>query len=320
MLTTKLTTAFGLKYPVISAPMAVASTANLACAVSDAGGLGCIGGGFGDLDWIRSQFSQCNVSHLGCGLITWALDEKPEVLDVVLDANPKAVFLSFGNPDKYTQKVKDRGITLICQIQTLKDAKHALDCGADVLVAQGAEAGGHGQERSTFTLVPEVADLIIRSGSNSLLCAAGGIADGRGLAATLMLGADGVVVGSRFWACQEAAVHQNMLHAATQATGDDTIRSCVMDIARQLGWPRRYTARVLKNQFIKRWHGKEESLAQVWQEESPKWKEAWQAGDVEKSNTFVGESVGLINSIETAESVMQNMVTQARSLLQKTWA
>jgi nitronate monooxygenase len=110
------------------------------------------------------------------------------------------------------------------------------------LVAQGTEAGGHGETRATMTLVPEVADLIASRAPNVLLCAAGGIGDGRGLAAALMLGADGVLIGSRLWASDEAIVHDSMHNYAINATGDETIRSSVMDIARNLNWPERYTA------------------------------------------------------------------------------
>jgi nitronate monooxygenase len=224
MIHTRLTERFSLAHPIISAPMAIAATGHLAAAVSKAGGLGLIGGGYGDIAWVKEQFSAVDSDGVGCGLITWAIDEKPDVLEKTLDMNPKAVFLSFGNPKIPARKIKDRNIPLICQVQTLKDAENALDCGADVVVAQGSEAGGHGEKRATMSLVPEIADLIASMSSKTLLCAAGGIADGRGLAAALMLGADGVVMGSRFWASREANVHKNMHRAALHATGDETIR------------------------------------------------------------------------------------------------
>ena len=159
-------------------------------------------------------------------------------------------------------------------MQTRRDAEHAIGCGADVIVAQGSGAGGHGERRSTFTLVPEVADLIAARSPDTLLCAAGGIADGRGLAAALMLGADGVVVGSRFWAAQEAEVSPRMHAAALAACGDDTIRSSVMDLARKLDWPQRYTARVLKNAFTERWHDREEELLAVADAAAAKYRQA----------------------------------------------
>jgi nitronate monooxygenase len=198
-------------------------------------------------------------------------------------------------------------------VQTRRDAERAIDCGADIVVAQGAEAGGHGELRATLTLVPEVADLVAAKAPATLLCAAGGIADGRGLAAALVLGADGALVGSRLWASHEANVSPRMHAAALAATGDETIRSQVMDLARKLDWPARYTARVLRNAFIDRWHGREAELAVVADEEAAKYRQAWAAGDPDASNTFVGEGVGLIRGIEPAAAIIARMVEEAES-------
>lgn len=165
--------------------------------------------------------------------------------------------------------------------------------------------------RATFTLVPEVADLIRQRAPHTLLCAAGGIGDGRGLAAALMLGADGVLVGSRLWASEEANVGPRMHAAALAANGDDTIRSQVMDLARKLDWPPRYTARVLKNDYIARWHGHETELMAVADEEAAKYRKAWAEGDPEGSNTFVGEVVGLIADVPSAHDIIARMVAEA---------
>jgi nitronate monooxygenase len=162
-----------------------------------------------------------------------------------------------------------------------------------------------------------VADYIAANSPDVLLCAAGGIGDGRGLAAALMLGADGVVVGSRFWATREAIVHPNMHRAALEVTGDQTIRSSVMDIARDLNWPGRYTARVLKNEFTDRWNDDIEGLIEQAASESRRWTSAWAAGDTNVANTFVGEVVGLVNSIESAGALLHDIVSQAEKLLQK---
>jgi nitronate monooxygenase len=144
-------------------------------------------------------------------------------------------------------------------------------------VAQGTVAGGHGEKRATFTLVPEVADYIAAKSPQVLLCAAGGIGDGRGLAAALMLGADGVVIGSHFWATREALVHPNMHRAALESNGDQTIRSSVMDIARHLKWPSRYTAQVLQNEFTDRWSDDIGGLIAQAASESTRWTSAWAA-------------------------------------------
>ncbi len=315
MLKTRLTESFGLNHPIISAPMAFAAGGRLAAAVSASGALGLIGGGYGDADWLAKEFRTADNQSIGCGFITWSLRKQPALLDLALASKPKAILLSFGDPVPLADRIKQRGVKLICQIQTRRDAERALACEADVIVAQGTEAGGHGEKRATFTLVPEVADLIAKERPETLLCAAGGVGDGRGLAAALMLGADGVLVGSRLWASKEANVSEQMHAAALRSTGDDTIRSQTMDLARKLDWPRRYTARVLKNAFIERWHGHEDELVTVADQEASKYRAAWAAGDPDGSNTFVGETVGIIKDIEPASEIIDRMVRQAETLL-----
>ena len=316
VLTTRLTERLGIRHPIISAPMAFAAGGRLAAAVSAAGGLGLIGGGYGDADWLANEFHAAGEQPVGCGFITWSLRKQPDLLDLALSHHPSAVFLSFDDPEPFAAHIKQHGITLICQVQTRRDAERAIDCGAGVIVAQGAEAGGHGEKRATFTLVPEVADLIAAKSPQTLLCAAGGIGDGRGLAAALMLGADGVLVGSRLWASMEANVSQGMHDAALAATGDDTIRSKVMDLARKLDWPSRFTARVLKNRFVERWHGQEAELLTVADEEAAKYRKAWAEGDPDNSNTFVGEVAGLIHEIAPASEIIEHMVREAVLRLQ----
>lgn len=315
VMTTRLTERLGIKHPIISAPMAFAAGGQLAAAVSGAGGLGLIGGGYGDANWLEAEFRAAGNQPVGCGFITWSLRKQAALLELAISHKPRAIFLSFDDPEPFAARIKQAGILLICQIQTRRDAERAVDCGADVIVAQGAEAGGHGEKRATFTLVPEVADLIAARSPNTLLCAAGGIGDGRGLAAALMLGADGVLVGSRLWASKEANVSSRMHCVALAATGDDTIRSQVMDLARKLDWPTRYSARVLKNRFTERWHGREVELLAVADEEAAKYRKAWFDGDPDGSNTFVGEVVGLINEIEPVEQIIARIVGEAEERL-----
>jgi nitronate monooxygenase len=310
-----LTERLSLRHPLISAPMAFAAGGRLAAAVSAAGGLGLIGGGYGDAGWLADEFRAAGNQPVGCGFITWSLQKQAQLLDLALSFRPRAIFLSFGDPEPFAEIIKAAGAKLICQVQTRRDAERALACGADVVVAQGAEAGGHGEKRATFTLVPEIADLIAERSPETLLCAAGGVGDGRGLAAALMLGADGVVVGSRLWASSEANVSPRMHAAALAARGDDTVRSQVMDLARKLDWPSRYTARVLKNAFIARWHGREAELQAVADAEAIKYRQAWLEGDPEGSNTFVGEAVGLIRSIEPAADIIASIVAEGERRL-----
>lgn len=311
---TRLTEIFGLVHPIMSAPMAFAGGGRLAAAVTHAGGLGLIGGGYGDSDWIEAEFAKAGNARVGCGLITWAMAENPGLLDQVLAHDPAALFLSFGDPAPFAGKIADAGVPLICQVQTLRDAQAAARAGAAVIVAQGAEAGGHGEGRATLTLVPEVADWLAGHAPDALLLAAGGIADGRGLAAALMLGADGALVGSRFWASEEAEVPQAMTEAAINATGDQTIRSTVMDKARRLNWPRRYTARVLQNPFTERWHDDMDGLMADADRQAAFWREGWMTGDPEVANTFVGEATGLIDDRPPAKEIVTRMVAEAEAL------
>ncbi len=314
-LSTRLTEFFGIDHPVIQAPMAFAAGGKLAAAVSRAGGLGMIGGAYGNAQWVEAQFEAAGNQPVGCGFITWALAEKSSLLDQVLARQPKAIFLSFADPKPFAATIRDAKVPLICQVQTVRDAERAIDIGADVVVAQGAEAGGHGESRATFTLVPEIADMIAAKRPQVLLCAAGGVGDGRGLAAALMLGADGAVVGSRFWASTESLAHPNMVKAALTASGDDTIRSSVMDVARRLNWPQRYTARVLKNRFTEQWHHHLDDLIADQDRQAERWTKAWQVGDIENANTFVGEVTGILNTVEPAADILHTMVTDAAKLI-----
>jgi len=317
MIETKLTKSLGLKHPIIQAPMAWAAGGELAAAVSRAGGLGSIGAAYGELDWMSEQFGIAYGQRVACGFITWAILQKPALLDYALEQQPAAMIFSFGNPSGLVQKVQRYSIPTICQVQTFRDAQHAIELGVDVIVAQGSEAGGHGEKRATFTLVPEVADYIAANAPKTLLCAAGGICDGRGLAAALMLGADGAVVGSRFWASKEALVHPNMQNAAIRANGDDTIRTKVVDLIRNLDWPIRYNARVIKNDLIEKWHNKLSDLEKHLYEETKKWNKGLKNGDPNKVAAFVGEVAGQIREIDYAETVLESISSEADSLLKE---
>jgi len=206
---------------------------------------------------------------------------------------------------------------LICQIQNIEHARAAVDVGADVIVAQGSEAGGHGLLRSTFTLVPEVADHLAKVAPATVLVAAGGIADGRGLAAALMLGAEGALIGSRFWASSEALVHDAFQNAAIAADGDATIRTTVVDIVRKIDWPKPFTARVVKTGFVDDWHGREAELndPQLLDREMNRYVSAMQTGDPVNTGVWVGEATGLIHDVRPAADLLASIVDEAERLL-----
>lgn len=311
VLSTRLTDALGIRHPIISAPMAFAAGGALAAAVSRAGGLGLIGGGYGDGAWIDEQFEAAAGERVGIGFITWSAAQKPSVVADALRRRPAAVMLSFGDPTVFAADVHAAGAILICQCQNLDHVRAALDAGADVVVAQGSEAGGHGADRGTFTLVPEVADMLARQSPDTLLVAAGGVADGRGLAAALALGADGVLVGTRLCASQESLVKPRHKQAIVRSDGDATLRTHLPDIVRELPWPREFTARIQRNAFVNRWQGKEAELAQRVPVEGPRYLQAFADGDPDNTAVWFGEAAGMIDGIEPAAAIIDRMVAEA---------
>jgi nitronate monooxygenase len=314
-LATRLTERLGIAHPILSAPMALAGGGALAAAVTRAGGLGLIGGGYGDAAWIAQQFTAAGNTQVGCGFITWSMARKPELLTQALSHKPAALMLSFGDPRPFAAEIAAAGVPLICQCQSLAHVRQALEAGATIVVAQGSEAGGHGASRATLPFVPEAADLIARESPDTLLLAAGGIADGRGLAAALMLGADGVLAGTRFWASREAMVHERHHAAAVAATGDQTVRSSLPDIARQLDWPKPFDIRVSDNAFIARWAGRDAELKGAIAVEGQAYREAFMAGDPDKAAVIFGEAAGLISDIPSAGEIVERMVAEAAALL-----
>lgn len=318
MIETRLTRRFGLRHPIVLAPMAMASGGALAAAVSNAGGLGLIGGGYGDADWIDRAFRDAGNARVGCGFIAWKLREVPDLLTRVLERQPAAVFLSFGDPAPFAAEIADAGVPLVCQVQTLDHVRQALDAGAQVIVAQGGEAGGHGATRATMTLVPEVADLVASRAPEVILLAAGGIADGRGLAAALMLGADGVVSGTRFWASKEALVPAETQAAGLAATGDQTVRTSLPDIARQLDWPEGFTIRTVENEFIREWRDDPEGLRDR-ADIPPAFAAAFRDGDPRLAPAVAGEALGVIHDAPPAAEILSGMSAEAERLLGGAW-
>ena len=317
MISTRFTERFELEAPIASAPMAFAAGGELAAAVSAAGGLGLIGGAYGDPAFLENAFRAAGNTAVGCGFITWRLSENRALLTAALSHQPCAMMLSFGDPAPYRDEIAAAGVPLICQVQTMAHVDDAMTAGADVIVAQGSEAGGHGATRATMTLVPEVRDAI---GEDVILLAAGGIADGRGLAAALALGADGVLMGSRFWAAREALTHPRHQAVAVEADGDATIRQRAADIARGYDWPKPFTARVLNNAFVQRWEGRAAEHTAVAEAERPAYGEALARGDPDEAAVFVGEATGIIRDIASAGEIIARTVAEAEAVIRRSAA
>jgi nitronate monooxygenase len=223
--------------------------------------------------------------------------------------------LSFGDPREFAAEIRASGAVLICQCQNLRHVRDAIEAKADIVVAQGSEAGGRGATRGTFTLVPEVADVLVRESPDTMLLAAGGVADGRGLAAALALGADGVLVGTRLCAAEESLVRPLHRAALVDAAGDSTVRTHVPDIVRSLPWPKEFTARVQRNRFVERWHGHESELAQQAAVEAPRYLQAFADGDPDDTAVWFGGAAGLIGSVGSVASIIDQMVETASRLV-----
>lgn len=309
---TPLTTLLGLTHPVIAAPMAFVGGGALAAAVSNAGGLGLVAGGYADSrDFVQRELRAAGNARIGVGFITWSLAERdPGLVDLALDHAPAAVWLSFGDAHPFVDRVKAAGSLLILQVQSVAMAREAVALGADVVVAQGAEAGGHGDARSTLPLVPAVVDAV----HPVPVVAAGGIADGRGLAAALMLGASGVACGTAFYAAEEALTHPAAKAALVAASGDATQRSSVTDIARRLDWPEPWTIRTLDNAFTRRW-GADPAALRADPAEIARYDAAREAGDFDTAAVIAGEVADLVRAVEPAADILNRMVGEAEALL-----
>ena len=315
-LKTRLTARLGIHHPILLAPMGVMAGGKLAAAVSNAGGLGIIGGGYGDADWLDKQFAAAGSARVGCGLITWSMANSPELLDQVLARKPVALMLSFGDVAPHASRIRALGVPLICQVQGMKYLREAVDAGADIIVAEGNEAGGHSGHRGVFTLVPEAADYLAKHAPDTVLVAAGGVGDGRGLAAALMLGADGVLVGTRFVASQESEAPEGFRQAIVASDGDATIKSNSVDVVRKRYWPNpEFVVRVLKNSFVAQWHGREREIEKAIDVEHARFWNAFNAGDAENSGVMMGEVSGILHDAPSAAEIIDSMVAQACRLL-----
>jgi len=312
MIATALTKAFELDYPIVLAPMGGASGGRLAAAVSNAGGLGLVGGGYGDREWLARELALVDDAATrawGVGLITWSI--RPGILELALSHRPRALMLSFGDPRPHASAIKAAGCTLVCQVQGVAEARLAQEAGADFIVAQGTEAGGHGGSRSTFPLVPAIVDLV----APTPVLAAGGIMDGRGVAAALMLGAHGALMGTRFLASDEALGRDAAKRRLVEASGGDTARTRVFDVVRGYGWPEGYTGRALSNRFMARFDGREDVLVATLDRERDAYFAAVERDDFDTALVWAGEGIDLVKSVEPAAKLVRDIGDDAEARL-----
>lgn len=296
----------GVRLPILNAPMTPQAGGALARAVAEAGGVGMLG--FDEDETADSIAGELELLGreppvpFGIGLVAWVLERRPDLLDIAIAAKPKLISISFGDPARYVRRVRDAGILLASQVQNRRSAQTAIDAGADVIVAQGTEAGGHtGSSVSTLPLLQIVLEMTSRP-----VLAAGGIATGRGLAAVLAAGAAGAWIGTPFLLASEA---RNTAQARERlASGDETqtIYTRVYDRAQHKGWPQEFGGRALRTPFLERWTDREDELMAD--------AEALQAFDP-KEKIYAGQSVGLISEVRPAAEIVDAIATEARSCL-----
>ncbi|KAJ3008469.1 hypothetical protein HKX48_008508 [Thoreauomyces humboldtii] len=323
-ISTELTALFAITHPIVLAPMAGVAHARLVAAVANAGCLALLGVGYAtDPNWITTQWAQ--VSQLrkqqgmtgaaGIGFITWWLDKYPELLSAALACRPAAIWFSFGDFGKHLERVREEApdVKVMVQVQTVEEAIRAAEFyGVDVVVAQGSEAGGHGRtlNASTFCLLPEIAERI-----DVPVLAAGGVSDGRQLAATLMLGSSGVVIGTRFCATHESAMPEGgkQLLVSTVDGGLSTTRTRVFDHLRGTPWPDHYGFRVLCNNVTQELDVEDRQAMKAWQ---PMYDRALKEGDFDVAHVGAGQGVGLVRGVWPAALVVQRIVEEAFDCLE----
>lgn len=315
MLTTPWSRSFGLRVPIVNAPMGGVAGGRLAAAVTGAGGLGMVGmGSKATRESLRTQLQQVR-GRFGIGLVDWVARNEAGLLEDALAARPALLSVSFGTDWSWVPRARDAGISTATQVYDSLGARQAADAGVDVLVARGSEGGGHGEAGlATLPLLDTVLNAL--DGLAVPILAGGGIASPRSLAAVLAAGASGAWVGTRLAACPEALTGDSSRRALIAARATDTVVTRVFDVANGLPWPARFPSRVLANEFAARWTGHEEAL------DPPACDElaaATAADDPRIAAVDAGQGVGMIGDDASVAEVIDEMCTGAERLLAR-WA
>lgn len=300
---TKITQLFNIQYPIIQAGMIWNSGWKLASAVSNSGGLGLIGAGSMYPDVLQEHIQKCkNATDKPFGVNVPLLYQNVEkIMQIIVDEGIKIVFTSAGNPKTWTSYLKDNGITVVHVVSSVKFAIKSEQAGVDAVVAEGFEAGGHNgrEETTTFTLIPMVKEKV-----HIPVISAGGIATGRGMLAALVLGADGVQIGSRFVASNESSSHINFKSAVVKAKDGDTYLT-LKELA---------PVRLIKNRFF-------DELQELYQQKPTieqlkeklgraRAKKGMFEGDLEQGELEIGQIAGLIHEIKPAAEILNEIVNE----------
>ncbi|MGB3483295.1 MAG: nitronate monooxygenase [Mycobacterium sp.] len=314
-LSTRWSTSIGLTVPIVNAPMGGAAGGALAAAVSRAGGLGMIGlGSTGSVPGLETELRHLSGlgRPFGIGLVDWVVARQPALLTAALDSRPTLLAVSFGDNSGWVRRAHDEGILAAAQIADLDEARRAVDAGVDVVIARGAEAGGHGAPRiGTLPLLAEVLEELAIP-----VLAAGGIGSGRALAAVLAAGAAGAWIGTAFAACTEALTPEWARTVLLDAADTDTVTTRVFDVVQRYPWPAELPERVVRNGFVDRWCGLEDQLAAD-DDACAAQAAAAAAGDHTLAAVNAGQGVGSLRSVRGAAAVIADLTADARRLLDR---
>ena len=303
---TEVTRLLGIEYPIIQGGMAWVADYHLAAAVSNAGGLGLIGAASAPADWVRDQVRKAKEltdKPFGVNIMLMS-PYADEVAKVIVEEGVKVVTTGAGNPEKYMKMWKEAGVKVIPVVASVALAKRMERCGADALVAEGCEAGGHIGESTTMVLVPQIVDAV-----SIPVIAAGGIADGRGIAAAFMLGAKGVQMGTHFVVTDESQVHENYKERIIKAKDIDS---------RVTGRTTGHPVRALRNDMTRKYLELENVGAEF--EELEKLtlgglRKAVVEGDVKNGSVMAGQIAGMVKERMSCKDLIQKLVTETDALI-----
>ena len=316
MLQTRFTDLLGLTVPVMSAPMSNHSGGTLAAAVSHAGGLGTFGASNGlGSDWLREQIKYVRAATdrpFGVGFITQLIETDPDGFETALEEGAPVIIFSFVDPKPWLGRARAAGAITICQVQSLEGADAAVDAGADVLLAQGNEAGGH---TGGMNLLPLLVAVVEKYPELPVL-AAGGITTGRALAAVLAAGAEGASLGTALLATPEAVeVPDALKERVVLSDGQDTAFTRLYDLIGDTPWPEGIAGRVYRNRLVREWDGRDDAIMAHREELASDVAAARARHDPEVTSVYMGQGAGAVNAIRPAAEVIDGICGEAENLL-----
>jgi len=317
MIHTRICDLLHIAHPIVLGGMGTATTAPLVAAVSNAGGFGTLGTAAFNAPTLATEIASIRErtdKPFGLNHLLFQIQE--DMFAVTLRAQPAVAAFAWARKDQnlrdYFQPAHDAGCEVMYMAGEVPEALRAAEAGADVLVAQGTEAGGHVGWMASLPLVP----MMVKAVAPLPVLSAGGIADGHGLAAALALGAEGVLLGTRFMATPEAPIHPNFKQAIVKSDGHDTVLTEIPDLASQRVWPGAMS-RAQRNPFIERWAGREWALRQNAAEIGKQLLAARAAGDVDNASLSFGQDAGLIDSVKSVKEVVQTIVSEAEEIIRE---